>query len=75
MGLLRETGLELLAVIDDGRAGESFFGVPVVSPAEGVAMSDSVVVISSLKRRDELKQLLHDLGVADGRIFVAGVAE
>lgn len=72
---LRETGLELVAVMDDERAGESFFGVPVVSPAEGVAMSDSLVVISSLKRRDELKQLLLGLGVADGSIFVAGCAE
>lgn len=72
---LRETGLELVGVMDDGQAGESFFGVPVVSLADGVSMADAMVVISSLKRRDELKQLLLGLGVAGGRIFVAGVAE
>lgn len=72
---LRETGLELVAVMDDERAGESFFGVPVVSLAGVVNMADAMVVISSLKRRDELKQLLLGLGVADGSIFVAGVAE
>lgn len=72
---LRETGLELVAVMDDGRQGESFFGVPVVSLAGGVNMADAMVVISSLKRRDELKQVLLGLGVADGRIFDAGVAE
>ncbi len=72
---LRETGLELVAVMDDKREGEFFFGVPVVSLAESAAMPGSVVVISSLKRRDELKQLLHGLGVADGMIFLAGAAE
>lgn len=72
---LQETGLELVGVMDDEREGEFFFGVPVVSLAESAAMPGSVVVISSLKRRDELKQLLHGLGVADGMIFLAGAAE
>lgn len=72
---LRETGLELVGVMDDERAGELFFGVPVVSLAGGVNMADAMVVISSLKRRNELKQLLLGLGVADGSIFVAGATE
>ena len=72
---LRETGLTLVGVMDDRREGESFFGVPVVSLAGGVNMADAAVVISSLKRRDELKRLLLGLGLADGRIFVTGIAE
>jgi predicted mannosyl-3-phosphoglycerate phosphatase (HAD superfamily) len=43
--------------------------------AEGMREMRVPVVISSLKRRDELTHLLHGLGVTDGRIFIAGVTE
>lgn len=72
---LKETGLELLVVMDDGRQGDLFFGLPVVALAEGVREMRAPLVISSLKRRDELTQVLHGLGVAVGRIFVAGATE
>lgn len=72
---LKETGLELVAVMDDERHGEIFFGVPVVAIAEGVREPDTPVVISSLKRRIELTQVLCSLGVAGGRVFVAGASE
>lgn len=72
---LQETGLVLLAVMDDGRQGDLFFGVSVVSMADGVRDMRAPVVISSLKRREELTQVLHGLGVAGGRIFIAGPAE
>jgi DNA-binding MarR family transcriptional regulator len=71
---LRETNLRLVAVMDDVRQGDVFFGVRIVSIAEGMPESGIPVVISSLKRRDELALTLHDLGVAGGRIFVAGAA-
>lgn len=69
---LQETGLKLVAVVDDARSGEAFFGVPVVSVAEGVPLECTLLVITSLKRRDELAQKLKDLGVASSRIFIAG---
>lgn len=72
---LRETGLKLVAVMDDMRSGETFFGVPVISVDDGVKELAVPVVISSLKRRDELSQLLRGLGVAGSRIFVEGVVE
>ena len=72
---LKEAGLELVAVMDDGRQGEVFFGIPVVALAEGVREVRAPVVISSLKRRDELAQLLLGLGVSSGSIFVAGPTE
>ncbi|MBC7964113.1 MAG: winged helix-turn-helix transcriptional regulator [Steroidobacteraceae bacterium] len=72
---LKETGLELLAVMDDGRQVDLFFGLQVVSLSEGVREECAPVVISSLKRRDELVRVLRSLGVADGRIFVAGASE
>jgi len=68
---LRESGIELVTVMDDAGDGD-FFGVPVVSIADGVREIATPVVISSLKRRDDLLQMLHGLGVARGRIFVAG---
>jgi len=69
---LRETGLELVAVMDDGRQGETFFGLPVVSIAEGLRGVNAPVVVSSLKRKSELMRGLQDLGVAGGSIFSAG---
>lgn len=69
---LRETGLELVGVMDDERSGEVFFGVPVCSLAVGVSQTTAPLVISSLKRRDELMQALYGLGVTGGRILVAG---
>lgn len=70
---LQETGLKLVAVMDDGRQGDTFFGLPVVTIAAGVLDARAPVVISSLKQREELIQVLRGLGVAGGRIFVAGV--
>ena len=72
---LQETGLRLVGVMDDGRQGEAFFGVPVCSLADGVSQVHVPLVISSLKRRDELTQALHGLGVAVGRICVAGTTD
>ena len=67
--------IRVLAVMDDGRQGDLFFGVPVVSITEGLRGVSTPVVISSLKLRDELTQVLHDLGVAGDRIYVAGATE
>lgn len=72
---LRETGLELAGVMDDARSGDVFFGIPVMSIAEGVNRVRTPVVISSLKRMGELAQALRDAGVAGDRILVAGAVE
>ncbi|MFH1026949.1 MAG: winged helix-turn-helix transcriptional regulator [Pseudomonadota bacterium] len=71
---LRETGLELVAVMDDGQQGNPFFGLPVVTLEDGLGKTGVPVVISSLKRREELTSALLGLGVAAGRIFVADAA-
>lgn len=71
---LQETGLKLAGVMDDGLAGRDFFGVPVVSLAEGLSQVSVPLVISTLKRQDEMIQLLLGLGIASGRIFVANSA-
>jgi len=66
---LQETGLHLAAVMDDLREGELFFGFPVV----GLTDVWNPVVITSLKRQNELQLALHDLGVVEGRVFIAGI--
>lgn len=71
---LQETGLKLVAVMDDERHEGSFFGIPVQSLTDGARKAGTPVVISSLKRREELQQALQTQGVAPDRIFVAGVA-
>ena len=72
---LQETGLKLVTVMDDGRQGEVFFGMPIVALAEGVREGGAPVVISSLKRREELRLALIGLGVAGGRIYSAGATD
>lgn len=70
---LHETGLKLAVVMDDGRVGEQFFGLTVLAIKDGAGVGCTPVVVSSLKRRDELLKALLGLGVEEGRVFVAGV--
>ena len=72
---LQETGLKLVAVMDDTRAVDIFFGVPVVSLTDGVRELCAPVIISSLKRRDKLTRVLSDFGVTAAKIFVVGAME
>lgn len=72
---LQETGLKLVAVMDDVRQGDMFFGLPVVALVDGLRKTNAPVVISSLKRREELRGALHGFAVANGRIFFAGSTE
>ena len=56
--------------MDDLRVGEKFFGVPVVTLSEGVRAGHAPVVISSLKRREEMVQALLALGISPVRIHM-----
>ena len=67
---LQETGLKLVAVMDNTRSGDEFFGIPVVSLAEGVSQVPVPLVISSLKRRDEILKGLEIIGIPSARIHV-----
>lgn len=66
---LQEAGLELTAVLDDSRAGETFMGRPVAEVAAANILPARHVVITSLKRCEPLLQHLLHLGV-DGRLVV-----
>lgn len=69
---LKETGLELVAVLDNVGHGGMFFGIPVVAIAEGVRDLNLPMVITTLKRRNELTEALRVVGVEAGSVFVAG---
>jgi DNA-binding MarR family transcriptional regulator len=72
---LRETRLELVAVMDDTRQGEMFFGLRVVSLADGVFENNSIIVISTLKRGNEMSQLLLECGIDPSRKFFINSAD
>ncbi len=69
---LRETGIRLAAVMDDGRAGEVFFGAAIASLAEGIGKGAERIVITSFKRGETLREKLLALGVAPERICTVG---
>jgi DNA-binding MarR family transcriptional regulator len=71
---LREAGLELADVMDDDRAGYVFMGHEVVTLARGLLAGNHLVVITSLKRSEQLMQRLNELGVGNDAILYPGLS-
>ncbi|TWJ32597.1 winged helix-turn-helix transcriptional regulator [Geobacter argillaceus] len=69
---LRETGIKLVAVLDDERAGAEFFTHRVVSPAAWYKGTSATVVLTSMKRREQLEAVVTRLGIAKEDIFRPG---
>jgi len=69
---LRETGLELAAVMDDDHEGESFFDTRVSSLERGLAGEGCRIVITSVKKGDSLAAELLRRGVEERVILRAG---
>jgi len=65
---LRETGLELVQVVDEVPVKDEFFGKSVQA-LDTVSRESFPVVVTSLKRGDVLCAGLQALGIADGRIM------
>ncbi|HEY6871446.1 MAG TPA: hypothetical protein VI298_01835, partial [Geobacteraceae bacterium] len=72
---LSETGLDLVAVMDDDLAGRDFFGLPIVSVAHGILSGYQGIVLTSLKKSELLREQLSRVGVGKDCIFSAGGAE
>lgn len=66
---LRETGLELCMVMDDLKVGEMFFGLQVSSIDAALPKDMKAIIITSLKRKDSLEELLNQQGVLKNRIY------
>jgi DNA-binding MarR family transcriptional regulator len=71
---LLETDLSLVTVMDDEAAGADFFGLPVVSLANGVLSGYQGVILTSLKKEDALRDRLRQLGVSRKEIYSASGA-
>lgn len=69
---LREIGLELLEVMDDQHAGELFFEKRVTPLITSGEITNLPIVITSLKRGDDLADELLRRGVNRSFIFRAG---
>jgi DNA-binding MarR family transcriptional regulator len=68
---LREAGLELVAVIDDAHIGGGFFDMKVKSFDDGLEGESCPIIITSLKRGEQLMDELIRLGIERKRIFCA----
>ncbi|SNB46607.1 winged helix-turn-helix transcriptional regulator [Geobacter sp. DSM 9736] len=71
---LQGTGIELLFAMDDERAGDNFFGRPVVTVAKGLLAGHYRIVITSVKKGEMLRKRLLDLGVSDDALHSIGAA-
>ncbi len=60
---LKETGIGLAVVMDDERAGGTFFGTTITSLREGIAVGSDRIVVTSFKRGEALRQRLLELGI------------
>jgi DNA-binding MarR family transcriptional regulator len=70
---LQEAGLELTEVMDDDSAGTKFMGIEVVTLARGLLTGNYRIAITSLKRSDQLRRRLRELGVADDIVLHPGL--
>ncbi len=69
---LRETGLVLGAVIDEANAGERFFETEITTVANGLDGENIPIIITSLKRGEQLVYDLLQRGIEKKRIFRTG---
>jgi DNA-binding MarR family transcriptional regulator len=69
---LQEAGLALAGVMDDSNSGREFMGRQVVSMSSEQLTGHQLVVITSLKRVDQLKSQLLELGAVHSMILFPG---
>ncbi len=69
---LQEAGVSLQLVMDDVAAGKRFFAFSVTTLADGVRGDCREIIISSMKKRDQLNASLLQLGIAVERIHGGG---
>ncbi len=69
---LQETGLDLAGVMDDNSPGLSFMGREVAAMTREALSGQQPVVITSLKRADQLHSRLLELGASESMILSPG---
>jgi DNA-binding MarR family transcriptional regulator len=71
---LQEAELALAGVVDDSYPGRSFMGRPVLDMSSECLSGQHTVVITSLKRADQLRSRLQELGVSSSKILFPGIS-
>lgn len=71
---LREAGLELDAVMDDRNNGNEFMGRKIVSLSRGMLSGSHHIIITSVKRSQQLRASLMELGGSEDTILEIGIA-
>ena len=66
---LRESGLDLSEVMDDRNIGSDFMGWNVVSLNHGLLIGCQKIIITSMKRSNQLRASLLELGACDEAII------
>jgi len=69
---LQEAGLALAGVMDDSNPGRDFMGRQVVGMSTESLSGQQLIVITSLKRADQLRFRLLELGASNSRILFPG---
>ncbi|MSM40076.1 MAG: winged helix-turn-helix transcriptional regulator [Geobacter sp.] len=72
---IQGTGLQLCRVMDDEHAGETFFGLPVLSLADALLLDVGCIVVTSLKRGGDLRNELLHRGVDPALLRAPGAAQ
>ena len=67
---LQETRMELIAVIDDSKAGEKFMGRLVKRSHEADSIAFERILITAVGKMDEIRQTLFEAGVSNDKIVV-----
>lgn len=68
-------GLQLSEVMDDAHAGETFFGLPVITLADALHKGVGHIVVTSLKRGGQLRDELLLKGVRPELLRMPGAAQ
>jgi len=71
---LQEAGLTLAGVVDDTCLGHTFMGRPVLEISPDGLPGQQFFVITSLKRADQLRSRLRELGISNSRILLPGIS-
>ena len=69
---LREAGLEMTEIMDDRKIGGEFMGRTVVSLDQALLSGNQRIIITSMKRSEQLRGCLRELGVAEDAILGIG---
>ncbi len=65
---LKEVDLDLVGVVDNENAGEKFFGHDVIPIKDVSSLNYDIIIITSLKRGEELTNKLREEGVVEEKI-------